>query len=199
MIELKVFAGGYVTFDAEEWTELEEKLEYSSYKKGEMIHFSHDIWDALYFVRSGLIRSCLVTGVDKASTRQLHFNNDKATILNLFVVDYNSMSKQIPGTIGFEVLEDCELVRISTETIDYLHSISKKWERLSRMLLESAYIESSAFYQSIINRPAKENYLHIRDNMSHLIDLVPQYHLATYIGITPVSLSRIKQELDFET
>lgn len=64
------------------------------------------------------------------------------------------------------------------------------------MLLESAYVHSTAFYQSIMNRTAKENYRYIRDNMSHLIELVPQYHLATYIGITPVSLTRIKQELE---
>lgn len=196
MIALKAFIDRYVVFEPEEWAILEERLEYVNYQKGEMIHFTHDIWDALYFIRSGLVRSCLVAGADKASTRQLHFNNSNATILNLFVVDYESMSKQQQGTIGFEVLEACELVKINVETIDYLHKTSQKWERLSRLLLESAYMESSTFYQSIITRSAKENYLHIRDNMSHLIDLVPQYHLATYIGITPVSLSRIKQELE---
>ncbi len=196
MIALKTFVDRYVAFEPEEWAVLEEKLVYVNYQKGEMIHFTHDIWDALYFIRSGLVRSCLVAGAGKASTRQLHFNNNNATILNLFVVDYASMSKQQPGTIGFEVLEACELVRIDMDVINDLRNASAKWEKLSRRLLEAAYIESSTFYQSIIARSAKENYLHIRDNMSHLIDLVPQYHLATYIGITPVSLSRIKQELE---
>jgi len=66
------------------------------------------------------------------------------------------------------------------------------------MLLENAYVEATEFYQKIIFRSGKENYRDLRENMPHLIDLVPQYHLATYIGITPVSLSRIKQELENE-
>ncbi len=196
MQTLKEFISKYVTFDEEEWSVLEQRVAYRSYAKGEMIHSSHDIWDTLYFVQSGLIRSYIMSDIGKEATRQFHFNNDKANILNLFVVDYASMRQQTPGTIGFEVLEDCELIAIRRETIDHIHGTSKKWERLSRMLLESAYMQSTAFYQSVISRTAKENYQHIRDHMSHLMDLVPQYHLATYIGITPVSLSRIKQELE---
>jgi len=193
---LKAFVDSYVSFDTEEWAELEERLELRTYRKGEMICSSYDVWDTLYFIRSGLIRSYIMTEEGREVTRQFHFNNDKANILNLFVVDYKSMTQQEPSTIGFEVLEDCELISIKAETIDYMHSVSKKWERLSRMVLESVYVTSSVFYQSIITRSAKENYRYICDNMSHLIELVPQYHLATYIGITPVSLSRIKQEVE---
>ena len=196
MIALKEFISRYMLFDLEEWAVLEQGLTSVSYQKGEMIHFSHDPWDALYFLHSGLVRSYLVSGSGRASTRQLHFNNHNATILNLFVVDYESMSRQQPGTIGFEVLEACELTRIDLDLITDLRNASAKWEKLSRLLLEAAYIESSTFYQSIIARPAKENYRYLRDNMPHLMDLVPQYHLASYIGITAVSFSRIKQEIE---
>ncbi len=196
MQTLQSFVDHYVRFERDEWEILEQRVAYCTYHKGERIHSARERWNALYFVQSGLVRSYVLHDTGKEATRQFHFNNDKANILNLFVVDYASLSQQAPGTIGFEVLEDCALIRIDRETIDHLHDISKKWERLSRMLLESAYMEATVFYQSMMSRSAKENYRHIREHMSYLVDLAPQYHLATYIGITPVSLSRIKQELD---
>ena len=196
MQTLQSFIDNYIDFDESEWEILKQRVVHCSYHKGERIHSVQEGWDALYFVQSGLVRSYVLHETGKEATRQFHFNNDKANILNLFAVDYASLSQQTPGTIGFEVLEDCMLIKIDRETIDHLHDISKKWERLSRMLLESAYMEATGFYQSMMGRSAKENYQYIRENMSYLVDLVPQYHLATYIGITPVSLSRIKQELD---
>jgi len=196
MPTLKAFVESYIQFTEAEWHVLENRLECTHYKKGEMIHSARDIWDELYYIKEGLIRSYLISDTGKETTRQLHFNNNKANILNLFVVDYASLSHQTPSTIGFEILQDCALVKINRETIDAIHAESKKWERLSRLFLESAYVKSTEFYQQVINRSAKENYQDLCENMSHLIELVPQYHLATYIGITPVSLSRIKQELE---
>ena len=196
MLELKTFVERYVAFDDTEWATLKNRLETVQYKKGEMIHGTHDIWQELYYIKSGLIRSYIISDTGKEATRQLHFNNTHASILNLFVVDYASLSHQTPSLIGFEVLQDCELIKVSRETIDMIHHRSHKWERLSRMFLESAYMKSTEFYQQIITRSAKENYKDLRENMSHMIELVPQYHLATYIGITPVTLSRIKQELE---
>jgi len=193
---LKAFVESYMQFTEAEWQVLENRLECTHYKKGEMIHSARDIWDELYYIKEGLIRSYLFSDTGKETTRRLHFNNNKANILNLFVVDYASLSHQTPSTIGFEILQDCALVKINRETIDAIHAESKKWERLSRLFLESAYVKSTEFYQQVINRSAKENYQDLCENMSHLIELVPQYHLATYIGITPVSLSRIKQELE---
>lgn len=126
MQTLRSFIEQYMRFDVSEWEILEKRVTCCTYDKGAKIHCTHDIWDALYFVQSGLVRSYFLSDTGKEATRQFHFNNDKATILNLFVVDYASMSRETPGTIGFEVLEECALIRIDRETIDYIHDVSKK-------------------------------------------------------------------------
>jgi len=196
MPTLKEFVNHYVALGNKEWELLASRIETHHFKKGETIQFSDDIWSTLYYINSGLIRSYILGSTGKEATRQLHFNNENATILNLIVVDYVSMVKQTHSLIGFEVLQDCELIAIPKGTVDMIRASSNQWEKLSRMLLESAYIESTAFYQKMINHSARENYQDLLENMPHLIGLVPQYHLATFIGVTPVTLSRIKKEME---
>jgi CRP-like cAMP-binding protein len=62
-------------------------------------------------------------------------------------------------------------------------------------MAELAYMNMDTYYHGLLTKNAKERYLHLKKTMSGLMKDTPQYHIASYLGITPVSLSRIKKEL----
>ncbi len=180
----------------EEWGLLESSMKINHYKKGEMISLKDDIWTDIIYINSGLIRSYIINDNGKDFTRQLYFNTNESDTANLFVIDYTSMLTQTPSNRGFEVLADSEVFVFSRENIYTLYDSYKKWEHIGRIMAESAYINMDTYYYGLLTRNAKERYVYLKKTMSGLIDDTPQYHIATYLGITPVSLSRIKKELN---
>jgi CRP-like cAMP-binding protein len=114
---------------------------------------------------------------------------------NLFVVEYDSFLHQKPSSIHIEVLEDCEMVSVSYEDVQFLYSKLKKGERFGRLMAQEAY---SILHQMIIDRQtksAKDRFDEFVSKTPHLLDKVPQYHIATYLGITPQHLSRLKKSI----
>ncbi len=179
----------------EEWRLLEASIRIKHYKKGEEISFKDDIWTDIIYINSGLIRSYIINVNGKDFTRQLYFNTNESHTANLFVIDFTSMLTQTPSNRGFEVLEDSEVFVFSKENLYALYDAYKKWEHIGRMMAELAYMNMDSYYYGLLTKNAKERYLHLKKTMSGLIEKTPQYHIASYLGITPVSLSRIKKEL----
>jgi CRP-like cAMP-binding protein len=101
----------------------------------------------------------------------------------------------LPSNRGFEVLTDCEVTIFSKKTLDELYQKYKKWEFIGRKMAEFAYIDMDLFYYNLLTKTPKKRYLYLKKTMSNLLEDVSQYHIASYLGITPVSLSRIKKSL----
>ncbi len=195
MQTFREFVDTKIGISDEEWGLLEASMKINHYKKGEIISFKDNIWTDIIYINSGLIRSYIINDNGKDFTRQLYFNTNESHTANLFVIDYSSMLTQTPSNRGFEVLVDSEVFVFSRENIYTLYDAYKKWEHIGRVMAELAYVNMDSYYYGLLTRNAKERYLHLKKTMSGLIKDTPQYHIATYLGITPVSLSRIKKEL----
>ena len=196
MQTFREFVDTKIGISDEEWELLESSMKINHYKKGEIISFKDNIWTDIIYINSGLIRSYIINDKGKDFTRQLYFNTNESDTANLFVIDYTSMLTQTPSHRGFEVLADSEVFVFSRENIYTLYDSYKKWEHIGRIMAELAYINMDTYYYGLLTRNAKERYIHLKKTMSGLINDTPQYHIATYLGITPVSLSRIKKELN---
>jgi CRP-like cAMP-binding protein len=195
MESYKNFIQKHIELTDEDWRLFSSHLKVKYLKKGEGIYFDNNIWDKLYFISSGLVRSYLINDHGQEFTRHFHFNSKESDILNLFIVDYKSFINQVPSSVLFEVLEDSKLYVLDRDIAYKMYSKSAKWERYGRRVAEIAYIRKTEMYEEILLYNTKTRYKNLLSNMQELIHKVPQYHIASFLGISPVTLSRIKKEI----
>lgn len=190
----KIFMERYISQNILEWSLFKSYLTIKSYKKGEIIHHVGDICKNLSFISSGLARAYVISEYGKDYTWSIFFNDKNSHMTNLFVVDYHSFINQTPSQISIDVIEDCELVTIVYQDLEYIYDRLKKGERLGRLMSQEAY---SYLHKRSIDRQlksAKERFNDFIKETPYLLDKVPQYHIATFLGITPQHLSRLKKE-----
>lgn len=190
----KIFFEKYISLNFIEWSLLKSKLQVVNYQKGDIILRFGSVCPQLFFINSGLARGYLIDEQGKDYTWGLFFNDANAQMHNIFVTDYDSFLHQQPSQIEIEALEECELLSIDHRDLQYLYNKLKKGERFGRLMAESAY---SYLHRYIIDRQTKsasQRFKEFVERNPHLLDKVPQYHIATFLGITPQHLSRLKKE-----
>ncbi|MBD3841706.1 MAG: Crp/Fnr family transcriptional regulator [Campylobacterales bacterium] len=164
------------------------------YKKGEMIFLPEYIHDAAPFLADGLARGYYIDENGKETTWHFYFNDEYSHLTNFFVIDYHSFIYQVPSKIHFEAVQDCTLYFTSKKDLELLQTLSKKWLKFSLNIAELAYSFVHEKYFSQITQSADARFEFIQQTMPHILDKVPQYQIASYIGITPQHLSRLKKQ-----
>lgn len=195
MQTLREFIERNVSINDKEWALLNSFIKTHHYKKEDSINFKNNIWTNFIYINSGLIRSYIINEEGKEFTRQFHFNTKESSIGNLFAVDLTSLLSQTPSCRIFEVLEDSEVFIFSKQDLNKLFNSSEKWRKIGHIVTELSYVSMDTYYNNLLTKNTKSRYLELLQSMSELIKKVPQYHIASYLGITPVTLSRIKKEI----
>jgi len=194
MRQFKEFISNIIDIDENEWLEISSISKKVSFKKGEIINKDGDIFKNILFINFGIIRSYLIDSNGRDFTWHIHYTGDKATMKNLFVVDYASFTRQEPSKLFFEVLKTAELIAISYPSLESLYSSSEKWQRLGKIMADTAYYITHHRTMSLLTETAEVRYERLLRENPTLLQLVPQYYIASYLGITPQSLSRIRKE-----
>ncbi len=187
----------YVSFNFIEWNIVKSKLKIARYKKGDIIHNIGDVSSKLMFINSGLARSYIIGEDGKDHTWSIHFNDKNSHMTNLFLVDYNSFINQTPSRLAIDAIEDCEVVITEYKDIQFLYNNAKRGDKFGRLMAEEAY---SYLHNLLVDRQiksAKDRFEDFIEKTPYLIDKVPQYHIATFLGITPQHLSRLKKEFKY--
>ena len=185
----------FVSLDSTEWDYFKSKTTIHQYVKGDIIHHAGDINTYLYFINSGIVRVFVVDDDGNDFTWSLSFNDNHNIINNIFLVDYDSFVNSTKSKLSFEVLETCELISIEQKDIQDLYNISKSGERFGRLMAENAYSQAHNLILDRLTKTATTRYKELLETTPYLLKKVPQYHIATLLGITPQSLSRIKKEI----
>jgi len=188
----KIFIEKYISYNFIEWSLFKSKLKIKRYKKGQTIHHIGDICTKLAFINSGLARAYMIDENGKDYTWSIFFNDKNSQMTNLFVVDYHSFLNQTESNLSIDAIEDCELFVIDYRDVQFLYDKLKKGEKFGRLMSQEAY---SYLHNMMIDRQlktAKERFDDFMQKTPYLLDKVPQYHIATFLGITPQHLSRLK-------
>ena len=109
--------------------------------------------------------------------------------------DISSFSEQKPSNLFIEKLEDTELLMIDYESKEYLYQQIPHLERVFRLMLQRAYAVLESRFYAAVSHTAEERYLDFIKRYPTIPQRVPQTQIASYLGITPESLSRIKSNL----
>jgi CRP-like cAMP-binding protein len=170
----------------EEWDLFASKLEYKAFRKGDMVLREGDVENYLSFIARGSVRHYVYD--NKYDEISVAFCSE-----NGFCSSYNSFIRQTPSVLSIQALEDVELLRMSHQNLQELYTCSHTGERLGRINAELYLCHKEEREIMLLTMSAQERYMHLLENNPKLLDLVKLEHIATYLGITPQSLSRIRR------
>jgi len=114
---------------------------------------------------------------------------------NSWITDLASLNEQIPSELNIEALEDTSLLVISKDSLDMLTDKIPKLYKVKAHYVERSFARISLHERRMISKTAKVRYLELIEQNPRLPERVPQYLLATYLGIKPQSLSRIRSDI----
>ena len=156
-----------------------------SFHKRELLLAEGEISKAFYFNLSGFVR---LFYINKGEEKTAYFYPEKT-----FISAYASFTQQIPSQLNLQATESTTLAIISLEASRQLLAYSPKFEILARVAMEEELINHQEIIASLLTLNPEERYFHLLDKNPAIFQRVPQRQIASYIGVTAESLSRIKK------
>jgi CRP-like cAMP-binding protein len=165
------------------------KAKERGFQKGELFIKEGVVCNHLLFIHRGLFRYYLLhEGSD--------FTKDFAVdTLNPFCTAYTSFMLQKPSAIWIEAEESCEVLVWDKSDVLSLFEEHPKWLLFAKRMAERLYYRKEQREIELLKYSAEDRYRHFLMDFPGVFQRVPQYHIATYLGITPESLSRIRSKL----
>jgi CRP-like cAMP-binding protein len=114
---------------------------------------------------------------------------------NMFAGSYDSFISRKPSKVSIETLEDCEVFTLSHKSLDELYVVFPKMNEFVRKSIEERFVVLHDLFISYILNSPEERYLTLHKDRPDLLNRIPQHQIASFLGITPVSLSRIKNRI----
>jgi len=140
------------------------------------------------FVEKGMLRTFTVD--EKGNEPILQFSME-----GWWIADLYSFLTEEPSLYNIEALEDCELLLITKENWEILLAKVPAFERYFRLLIQNNLIATQQRLMSSLSQSAEEKYTKLINNFPGCIQRVPQHMIASYLGITPETLSRIRGQM----
>ena len=158
---------------------------------GEHLVQQGDSADQLYFVDRGLLRLYYVTPDGKERNKAFYAEGAMLGAVSAAI-------RQRPASFAIQALEDCRLVEAGLSGLFSTAHLHPATARALIDLLAEAFIRNESREAMLLTLSAEDRYRWLLQHESQLLDRVPQFHLASYIGIDAVSLSRLKRRLNRE-
>jgi len=112
-----------------------------------------------------------------------------------FVSAYDSFLTQIPSLYQLETLVDTTLLSITYDDLQEVYKATKIGNIIGRFISEKLFLLKSKREQSLLNETSEQRYLNLFKDRPNLIKQIPLKYIASYIGITPQALSRIRKRI----
>ncbi len=180
--------GRYIVLREHDRELLKDYFIYREVPRGYTLIQYGEIVKEWYFLESGCVRFYYIKQ-----------NGEEATGFffteNMFFTSFESFLSGKPGNQVFETLEPCSLLVMRREKMDELYKRIPVMETFVRKLLEERFIQAQQVVASYILLNPEERYLRMLQSNPAILNRVPQRTLASYLGITPVSLSRIRKRI----
>ncbi|MFN4198849.1 MAG: Crp/Fnr family transcriptional regulator [Flavobacterium sp.] len=178
----------FVHLTPEEEHLLISKIEIKTIKAKSVLLHAGEVCKETYFVNAGLLRSYNVN--DNIVEHILHFACE-----GWWMGDLYSLITQKPGNLFIEALEDSELIVLSKEKQEELYLEIPKLERFFRILTENSLVAHQERLMDNLSLSAEERFEKFCQKYPSLIQRVPQRQIASYIGVTPEFLSKLKKKI----
>ncbi len=181
------FLNRYTELSNKEIAFVEENILVKQVPKNHVLLEEGQVSTEFYFITKGCVRLYYLTNSEEKTA---YFYTE-----NMFVSSYESFTKQVPATHCIATLEETELVVFNVNQVEKFMSFSPKFEMLARMIMEEELSANQYIISSFINKNAEGRYLDLLQNKPELIKRIPQHYIATFLGVSPETLSRIRKRI----
>lgn len=177
----------HISISEEEIISLQAHIPIQSFKKNAHLLHAGEVSTNFFFINKGLVHLYYeVEGIDKTA----FFYPE-----NSFVSAYESFTKQTPSRFSFQALEDTQVAVISLEAAQKILALHPKFDFIARVAMEEELINCQDIISSFITLNAEQRYKKLLLSNPSIAQRVPQYHLASYLGVSPETLSRIRNRI----
>lgn len=184
--ELKKFIKEYVHLSEEELNVIANKFKRKKIKKNEYLLKAGEVCKDLIFVQSGSIR--------------LYYLQEDVEVSVWFAlahssaVEMYSFISETPTNNFLQAIEDSEILYLPKIELNILYEQYPKMQEMMRKFWEDVILHLLERFTALQRDSAEQRYLDILDK-PELMQTIPQKYLASFIGVTPTSLSRIKKNI----
>lgn len=177
-----------ISLTSEEQAIIKSYLIPKKLRKKQYLLQAGDVCKYIAFVERGALRAYSTD--EKGSEHIIQFALEGWTISDL----YSFMTAE-PATYHIDALEDCELILISKAAQQEILRRVPKYETYTRMQVTGAYLAMQKRLTSLISLPVEDRYINFISFYPNIAQRVPQHMIASYLGLTPETLSRVRRKI----
>lgn len=170
-----------------EWALALPLFEYQEFKKGEDLLKTGKVCNQVHFIVEGCAR-IYFSHESRDVSRQFFFEDS-------FVTEFGSLISQQPSLYAIDAIEDCKFLSITAENLDILYNNSINFLKFGKRIAEYTCIFVVNRNVEMVVSSAPERYLRLMKERPKVMSRVPLHMIASYLGITPEALSRIRKDL----
>ncbi|HLP52439.1 MAG TPA: Crp/Fnr family transcriptional regulator [Chitinophagales bacterium] len=171
----------------EEISAIVETMSIQQYKKGTVLLKEGQISTEAYFVLEGCVRQFYVVDGDEKTN---NFFTEEQWVISMY-----SFGQSKPSNHFLDCCMDSSLVVGNREKEENLYKRFPKFETISRKVMEKVFAEQQEMMASYTTDTPEQRYLKLLKSRPELFQKIPQYQIASYVGVKPESLSRIRKRL----
>lgn len=173
--------------EEETWQQFAAKLMVRNYRKGELV------------IKPGMVCN-FVSYVNKGLLRSYYLVDGKEIITSFFAEacyfsDYESFLSRKTAVMYSEAIEDTEVVDLNYDDLQSLYAEYPQCERVGRLVAEELFVHLSNRNSSFMLDTPEQRYYRFLEECEPIVQRIPQYMIASYLGITPEALSRIRARI----
>lgn len=187
-IKLKESINSFVQLSEQSWDKIQSYFQTKEFKKGDFFVEEGQVCKYVAFSIEGIFREYFYhDGIDK--TTDFYFPG-------IFFSSYISFINQSPSKVYIQALTNSSALVMNYSEKQSLFEKVPEWERLARKITEAHYQEKEARSNMLASMTAKEKYQNLLTSGNpEIIKNIPQQFIASYLGITPETLSRIRKRI----
>lgn len=165
-----------------------QKFRPRPYRKKQYVLQEGDVCNQMNFVVRGCLRMYKID--DAGGTHILQFAAE-----NNWITDLGSFYSEKPSELAIDALEDTIVLQIAHDDLLILYTQTPKFHRIFRVLIENSFVSLQKRLLQTISSTAEDRYQYFTGTYPHLVNRLPQTQIASFLGITPEFLSRLRNKL----
>ena len=171
----------------EEANAIKEGMSTRTFKKGDILVREGQVSVDTYFILEGCIREYIITDGEEKTTN--FFTEEQ------WVISLNNFKPQNRADYFLACVEDTTVVASNEKEAQEMFKLFPRFETISRVVMEEYFTKQRKLLMAYVADSPEQRYLKLMESRPDLIQRVPQYQLASSIGVKPESLSRIRKRL----
>ncbi|WP_406683942.1 Crp/Fnr family transcriptional regulator [Seonamhaeicola sp. MEBiC1930] len=179
----------FVNISEETFHEIVKITQYKKVDSGTHLVRLGEIPTKIYMLVSGVVRCYLTTESGKEFNKTFYFPVG-------FFASLTGLVTNKPSMFAFEAMTECKLYEVDYKSFMEICKKNQKLNTLHSKVLEFAYMSYEKRLVELMSLNATQRYLALKEELPEVDSIIPQYHIASYLGITAVQLSRIRKKID---